>query len=150
MIRNTPSSIGRLSLFILAMTAATSALAADYMCENVATTRKMPGPSAAGALPSSGSLTLKVHIDETAPARSTLEWSGDPNVDGISEWPADAKLIKANGTIAATASSVKGDLGSVVTITIDAKGALRITESSLVPLGVVYDVTEGKCHKIGI
>jgi hypothetical protein len=124
------------------------AFATDFTCSGLILTRTVPGASAAEKHSFSDQAKLHLSIDEIEPSRSKMHWTGDPAMEGpASDWPPDTRLIVEHGIIAASFAAFKGGVSSVGSLTIDAGGAFRATESALLPKGVLYDTLEGTCQK---
>jgi len=134
---------------IVVLTTGGTAVAQEFVCKDVVFTREMAGASDLAKMSLSKQTTLHLTIDKDEPGRSTLRWNGDPKMEGTtSTLPADSKIIVEHGTIATSFAASRDGISSVGTATLDSKGELRITESTLTQPGVlIFDVLEAKCRE---
>lgn len=79
------------------------------------------------------------------------ENTGDPNMEGVtSRWPDTTRITVTNGMRAVSYTTTRDGMSSVGTLTLDARGGMRVTESTLTPKptqpAVIFDVLEATCH----
>jgi len=123
------------------------ALADEFTCRDIILTRKI-ADAAIVQNPFPKQTILHLNIDRATPGRSSLSWSGNPTMEGVtSVWPDDTHIIVERGVIAVSLAVFKDGIWSVGTVTLDAMGQLRATESTLAPQGVIFDVVEAKCQE---
>jgi hypothetical protein len=123
--------------------------AQGFTCTDLSLTRTAPTASQPSRHRFSADATLHLALDKAEPSRSVMEWSGDPTMEGVtSNWPKGTQLTIQTGIIAASFLGSRKAISSVGTFTLDRVGRLRVTESTLLPQGVLFDVVEGNCHDV--
>jgi hypothetical protein len=146
-MRSRPALTRTAACLLFSCLCGSAALAGDFTCKDLVLTRILPGAPEAGEHVFANTARLHLTIDEAEPARSALRWTGDPKMEGISStWPENTRIVVENGIIAASFAASRDGASSVGSMTLDAGGALRMTESTLTPQGVIYDVIDGACH----
>lgn len=132
----------------LTLLAGAPAVAAQFTCADILLNRTMSDTSEPLRYPYPKETRLHLDIDEANPVRSSLRWSGDPNMEGVtSRWPDTTRITVRDGMTAVSFSTARDGIRSVGTLTLDANGRLRVAESTLSPQpAVIFDVLEATCH----
>jgi len=132
----------------LALLTAAPAAARQFTCSDILLNRTTSDTSAPVRYPYSKETRLHLDIDEANPVRSSLRWSGEPTMEGVtSRWPDTTHITVRNGMTAVSFSATRDGILSVGTLTLDANGRLRVVESTLSPQpAVIFDVLEGNCQ----
>lgn len=125
--------------------AATQVQAADFRCVGI----EIRQQNAAGGfdpVPLAEAAALTLRLDPGAPERSSLSWSGDPQMEGrTNSLTPESRVGSADGATFATLY-VSGSAGTAVgTIAISRDGWMWITESALAEGKFVHFVTTGRC-----